>query len=154
MKKTLLLLFVFILSLSLAGCGSDNSKTSVNQRPSTNRNNNATSSSDVSDYSADNILNILKKSGAINNNGESIDLSSLGAGEAYRFDNMVLVKYTLSDSAYFSAYDAGSIDVNGEKWTIYAAAGPYLLFCTDGNPNQALVQAVENITGFPYNVKG
>lgn len=144
MKKILYIGLSFILCLTMIGCQSEE-KTGPSNISNSIQNRTGDQGFDMKS-----IIQVLQSAGAVKSSGKSIQLKDIDSEEAIQYDNMVIVKFALSESDYFDAYESGQLSVNGETWYVHGAAGPYLLFSIDNQPNEAIVKSFEGIVGIPY----
>ena len=142
MKKCAFVILTVIMMLSLAAC-SDKTAESVSAAQKT-KNTQSPSGNQKSDtaYNLDNLIEAVKKAGCISGDPASIDVKDIGAEKGIAYGNVVFLQYDpYTSNAYFDAYDANQVILNGKAVEIAAINGPYFMLFLDGNVDQSAVKA-------------
>lgn len=149
MKKIVLVGLTVILLFSLTACGSNlNSSSQNSTSQSTTGQSAAGGAGQHSDsgYNLDTLISAVKKAGVISGEPQNLDVKDNGAQKAVAYGNIVFLEFDPSSSnAYFSAYDAGTVKINGKNIKIGAINGPYMMVFLDGNIDQRAVQAFRSV---------
>ena len=143
MKKLFFILLAMAMMASAAACtGDTNGGASQSQGT---RQPNANQQVDAA-YTLDDLIAAVKKAGCISGEPESLDVKEIGAEKGIAYGNVVFLQYDLyASNAYFDAYDAGRVTVNGKTAPISAINGPYFMVFLDGKTDQNAVKAFRSI---------
>lgn len=145
-----------ILMVSLTACSQGEGKGSggaaPTNKPNSGQNGGNPGSGQSADrgYSLDTLIDLVKQAGAISGEPETLDVKDVGAERGVAYGNVVFLAYDPAVSnAYFEAYNAEQVTLEGVKMKIAAINGPYFLLFRDGNADQKAVDAFRSI-GFYY----
>lgn len=139
MKRFFVIIMALVMLLSLAACtGNENRSgwtSQGNRQPDANQREDAA-------YTLDDLIAAVKKAGCISGEPKELDVKDTGAEKGIAYGNVVFLQYDpTSSNAYFDAYDAGQVTINGKTVPIAAINGPYFMVFLDGNTDQNAVKA-------------
>lgn len=154
MKKFALILITIVMLASIAACGNQTEDDNTEDYPSESNQseiNPSQSSPDVNQqadaaYNLDNLIEAVKNAGCISGEPETLDVKDMGAEKGIAYGNIVFLEYNVDTSnAYFDAYDANQVTINGKDVEIGAINGPYFMVFLDGKTDQKAVDAFRSI---------
>lgn len=97
-------------------------------------------------YNLQDLIDAVKNAGCISGEPESLDVKDIGAEQGISYGNVVFLQYDLySSNAYFDAYEAGQVTINGKTVKIGAINGPYFMIFMDEKVDQNAVKAFRSL---------
>lgn len=149
MKKFALLLLTASMLITITSC--TNNEISSNQGNnipsggiSQGQGNRAPGTGQQADsaYNLDDLIERVKQAGCISGEPKSLHVKDIGAEKGIAYGNVVFLQYDLDSSkAYFDAYEANQVTINGKTVEIGAINGPYFMVFLDGKIDQNAVKA-------------